>query len=171
VNGAAGTEQKAVPGAPGPKRTREFPQSILLFWTWFGPPALVTAVMLGRLGLWGLWVFAPAHPAMRMLYGYGPLLLAGVILLALLWTSVLQRGVVYEVTPSSLVRRQGRSRRPIRLDGLFVSRNRDGGVDWVRLSSKEAQFLVLRVFMPKFDDFASLVEAGSRIRRNKERTL
>lgn len=149
---------------------REYPQSVLGFWLFLGPPAALSAAMLVHLGQWGLGAFPASSPALRLALGYGPFLWAGGLLLVLAWVGWSQAGVTWELAPTRLARIRGPDRYEIRLDRAYVSRSPSTVFPNAVLSDGQRQFTVLALFLPRFGEFVNLVEAGSRIRR-AEQTL
>ncbi len=147
----------------------EFQQSCAGFCAWLGIPALVALVILIRTGLWGLWVFPESHPALRLVCGYGPFFWAFGVVAALVRTLVLNTGVSYEINATRLVRRQGRQVLTMKLDKAYVTRSPDKIFPRLRVSDGRREFAIQAIFMPRFEEFANLLEVGSRMRRSEEK--
>ncbi len=146
----------------------EFPQSCARFWKWLGIPAFVAIFVLTRTGLWGLWVFPESQFGLRLAFGFGPLLWAlGLVafLCRMVW---LNQGVCYEITATRLVRRQGGRVQSMKLSKTYVNRQSGRFFPWLRISDGQQGFSIQALFMPRYEEFANLLEVGSRIRRSEE---
>ena len=124
--------------------------------------------MLIRTGLWGLWVFPESQFGLRLACGYGPLLWALALVVGLWRTVSMNRGVCYEITATRLVRRQGNRVQSMRLSKTYITRQASRLFPWLRASDGEQDFAIQALFLPRFEEFANLLEVGSRIRRSEE---
>lgn len=134
-----------------------------------GLPTLLTLVVLVRLGLWGLWVFPESQMNLRLALGYGPFVWAALLAAAVLWPAWSSKSVVYEITPTRLVRRRGSEVVSMQLDRLYVNRGTEKLLPRLRISDGRREMRVHAVFMPRYAEFANMLEAGSRIRRSEEK--
>lgn len=143
-----------------------FRQSLLRFILLLGLPALGTAMWLVDLGAWGLWVFPPSDPWFRINYGYGPLILAGAILLVTAVLGLNQGSVVYRVTPWILYRKVGfRAEESWPLEHVYVARSQGRILAWIQVTDGRRTFRVYRLFMSHFGRFYRVLEAASHARR------
>jgi len=149
-------------------KSRTFHQSPGRYLVVLGLPTALNLVLLIRLGLWGLWVFPESQMGLRLALGYGPFLWGILLTGAVLWPAWKSRFILYEITPTRLVQRFGNKVLSMPLDKLYVNRGTEKLLPRLRISDGRRELRVHALFMPQYREFASMLEAGTRIRRSED---
>lgn len=131
-------------------------------------PGALTGCWLVRLASWGFRVFPPRDETSRLLYAYGPLILAAAIMTVILALALGQADVEYRLTPHALHRRVGRHREVWPLDRLYLARCDGVLFPRAHVTDGERTFRVHSLFLPGYVRFCSLLEGVSRARRRVE---
>lgn len=146
-----------------------FRQSLVRYLVLLVLPGAVTAAWLVRLGLWGFWVFPLRDQTSRLLYGYGPFILAGAILVVTIHLALGHGAVTYRLTTHALYRRIGsRHEEAWPLDQLYIVRRETGLFPIAHVTDGIRSFQVHGLFLPGFLRFCTLLEGVSRARRRVE---
>lgn len=146
-----------------------FRQSLVRYLVLLVLPGAVTTFWLVRLALWGFRVFPARDETSRLLYAFGPLILAAAIVIVIVTLAFGQGTVEYRLTPHALHRRVGR--RPPEvwpLDRLYIARCEGGLFPVAHVTDGERTFRVHSLFLPGFVRFCTLLEGVSRARRRVE---
>lgn len=146
-----------------------FRQSLVRYLLLLVLPGAVTASWLVRLGMWGFRVFPPRDETSRLVYAYGPFVLAAAIVLATLVLALGEGQVEYRLTAHVLYRRVGRRAPEVwPLDRLYIVRGQGGMFPVAHVTDGTRSFRVHGLFLPGFARFCRLLEAVSRVRRRVE---
>lgn len=146
-----------------------FRQSLVRYLVLLVLPGVLTASWLVRLSMWGFRVFPPRDETSRLLYAYGPLILAAAIVIAILSLALGQGHVEYRLTPFALHRRVGgRTVEVWPLDRLYIVRQQGALFPVAHVTDGKRFFRVHGLFLPGFLRFCTLLEGVSRARRRVE---
>lgn len=146
-----------------------FRQSLVRYLVLLVLPGALTASWLVRLSMWGFRVFPPRDEASRLLYAYGPLILAAAIVITSLTLALGQGRVEFRLTPYALHRRVGHGVSEIwPLDRLYIVRQESALFPVAHVTDGRRSFRVHGLFLPGFGRFCTLLEGVSRARRRVE---